>query len=168
MTAFCFTDSAFSFVVQKDGSDSGYIDSRFFTDSSFKDTIVFPKGGYSYCGTPDPRIFWDEFDGRGSVDFIQGELESFLAKHNLVIEDISLFLFSQFSYKNISLIRDHFGLPDDKILLVCYDIGYTGASSPFVALHDHLRKGHTLNRGEYVLMWTLGSGYQVGMMLWKN
>ena len=70
------------------------------------------------------------------MDFIQGELESFPAKHNLVIEDISLFLFSQFSYKNISLIRDHFGLPDDKIPLVRYDIGYTGASSPFVALHD--------------------------------
>lgn len=167
VTAFCFTDSAFAFILDKDGSDSGYIDSRFRTDPSFKDTIVFPKGGYSYCNTVEPRIFWSEFDGRGSVEFMHEELELFLAQHGLTINDISLFLFSQFSYKNISLIRDHFDIPEEKIPLVCYEIGYTGASSPLVTLHEHIRKGNVVNKGDYLLIWTLGAGYQAGMMLWK-
>lgn len=167
VTAFSFTDSAFAMIIGNSINNEGYIDSRYYSDPSFSQTIRFPEHGFSKTESATPKLYWDRFDGRGSVNFMRNELLGFLEENGLSFSDISLFLFSQFSYHNIRLIQEHFEIPDDKIPLVCFDIGYTGASSPFLALHEYLRKGGELNTGDYLLIWTLGAGYQAGMMIWR-
>ncbi|APA93742.1 MULTISPECIES: ketoacyl-ACP synthase III [Myroides] len=167
VTAFCFSDSAFAFIVEKETTTSGLIDVMYHTDSSFCDTVLYPPQGHS-CSLSDELTMWDtSFDGSGSVEFALDKIEVFLAKNNLKIEDISLFLFSQLSLKNIKIIKSHYHLPEEKVPFYSKEFGYSGASSPFLALHQYQKEGTPLKEGDYFLMWTLGAGYQAGLMLWK-
>ncbi|WP_353145136.1 3-oxoacyl-[acyl-carrier-protein] synthase III C-terminal domain-containing protein [Chryseobacterium sp.] len=167
VTAFCFSDSAFAFIVEKDHSDSGPVDVMYHTDSSFSDTILFPPQGYS-CHNANDVIFWDtDFDGSGSVNFALDYLGDFLQQNNLAIEDIDLFLFSQLSLKNIDIIRNYYQIPEEKVPFYSRELGYTGASSIFLALDQYQKKVKKLKKGSHILIWTLGAGYQAGLMLWK-
>ncbi|MDR2223198.1 MAG: ketoacyl-ACP synthase III [Flavobacteriaceae bacterium] len=167
VTAFCFSDSAFAFIVEKDDTDSGLKDVMYHTDSGVADTLVFPPIGFSNFKTCD-SLFWDSsFDGIGSVEFIKKKLEVFLERNNMSLDDISLFLFSQFSFKNVKLIKEYFNLEDDKVPFYSHELGYTGSSSPFLALDQYQRRVRKIKKGEHILFWTLGAGYEAGLMLWK-
>lgn len=167
VTAFCFSDSAFAFIVEKDTTTSGLVDVHYHTDSSFCETVLFPPKGHS-CALPGELTMWDtSFDGSGSVEYALDQIESFLSRNGLTIDDVSLFLFSQLSLKNIQTIKEHYQLPEEKVPFYSKELGYSGSSSPFLALHQYQQEVRPLKEGEYFLMWTLGAGYQAGLMLWR-
>ncbi|AZA89390.1 3-oxoacyl-[acyl-carrier-protein] synthase 3 [Chryseobacterium nakagawai] len=167
VTAFCFSDSSFAFIVEKDESSSGLMDVLYHTDSSICNTVLFPPKGYS-CYNSNDVMLWDKsFDGSGSVNFALNDMNGFLERNQVSIEQIDLFLFSQFSLKNINIICEHFNLPPEKVPFYSREVGYTGSSSPFLALHQYQKNVRKLQQGEYILLWTLGTGYQAGLMLWK-
>jgi 3-oxoacyl-[acyl-carrier-protein] synthase-3 len=98
VTAFCFSDSSFAFIVEKDSSSSGLMDVMYHTDSSFHDTVLYPPKGYA-CQHHNDVTIWDKrFDGSGS-GFCFNPHDSFLEQNQLTVEEIDLFLFSQFSIK---------------------------------------------------------------------
>ncbi|WP_326983293.1 3-oxoacyl-[acyl-carrier-protein] synthase III C-terminal domain-containing protein [Chryseobacterium sp. MYb264] len=164
---FCFSDSALAYIIEKDDTDSGLIDVLYHTDSTFTDTIVYPPNGHS-CYRYEDEIFWDTgFDGSGSVNFALNMIDDFLKRNHLTIKDIQLFLFSQLSAKNIQTIINHYEIPADKAPFYGREIAYTGSSSPLAALDLYQRNVAKLQQGDYVLIWTLGAGYQAGLMLWK-
>ncbi|WP_300687298.1 3-oxoacyl-[acyl-carrier-protein] synthase III C-terminal domain-containing protein [Chryseobacterium sp.] len=166
-TAFCFSDSAFAFIVEKEDSDSGLVDVLYHTDSSFSNTVLFPPNGYS-CHSSTDVTFWDtNFDGSGSVNFALDYINPFLHQNNLTIEQIDLFLFSQLSIKNINIIRKYYEITEDKIPFYSRELGYTGSSSIFLALDQYQKNVKKLQKGNNILIWTLGAGYQAGLMLWK-
>lgn len=165
VTAFCFSDSAFAFIVEKDSSPSGLVDVLYHTDSSFCDTVLFPPKGHS-CFAFGELTVWDtSFDGSGSVEFALDKIDIFLSKNGLRIEDINLFLFSQLSLKNIKRIKEQYKLPEEKVPFYSKEFGYSGSSSPFLALHQYQKEVKPLKEGDYFLIWTLGAGYQAGLML---
>lgn len=168
VTAFCFSDSSFAFIVEKEEDTfSGLMDVLYHTDSSFCNAIVYPPQGYS-CHSLQDLTTWDKnFDGSGSVDFALDTISSFLERNDLKIEQIDLFLFSQLSIKNINIIRDYFQLPEEKIPFYSKELGYSGASSPFLALNQYQKNVRSIQKGEHILIWTLGAGYQAGLMLWR-
>lgn len=167
VTAFCFSDSSFAFIVEKDDSVSGLMDVVYHTDSSFHDSVLFPPQGHS-CRQENDVTMWDtSFDGSGSVDFALNDMVHFLERNHLSIDTVDLFLFSQLSIKNINILCDHFNLPPEKVPFYSREVGYTGSSSPFLALHQYQKKVRKLKKGEHILIWTLGAGYQAGLMLWK-
>lgn len=168
ITAFCLSDSAFAFIVENDGdAASGLIDVVYHTDSSFCNTVLYPPKGNSGHHHGDVT-FWDRiFDGMGSVNFALDTINPFLQRNQISLEQIDLFLFSQFSIKNINIIRDYFKLPEEKIPFYSKELGYTGASSPFLALDKYQKEEKRLKKGDYILIWTLGTGYQAGLMLWR-
>ncbi|WP_313000317.1 3-oxoacyl-ACP synthase III family protein [Chryseobacterium gleum] len=168
ITAFCLSDSAFAFIVENDGNDtSGLLDVLYHTDSSFCNTVLYPPKGNSRHHHSDLTT-WDRiFDGMGSVNFALENIPLFLKRNQISLEQIDLFLFSQFSIRNINIIRDYFQLPEEKIPFYSKELGYTGASSPFLALDQYQKEVKSLKKGDYILIWTLGTGYQAGLMLWK-
>lgn len=168
ITAFCLSDSALAFIVENDGDDtSGLIDVLYHTDSSFCNTVLYPPKGSSGHHHGDLTT-WDRiFDGMGSVNFALENIPLFLKRNQISLKQIDLFLFSQFSIKNINIIRDYFQLPEEKIPFYSKELGYTGASSPFLALDQYQKEVKSLKKGDYILIWTLGTGYQAGLMLWK-
>lgn len=164
---FCFSDSALALILEKDDSTSGLIDVMYHTDSSFTDTIVFPPKGHS-CRTVEEEMFWDSnFDGSGSVNFALNTIDTFLNRNKLKVEDIDLFLFSQLSIKNINTIVNHYNLPAEKAPFYGREYAYTGSSSPLMAFDQYKKNVRQLEKGENILLWTLGAGYQAGLMLWK-
>ncbi|MDE5436519.1 ketoacyl-ACP synthase III [Elizabethkingia meningoseptica] len=167
VTAFCFSDCSFAFIVEKDNSNSGLIDILYHTDSSFCDTVLFPPTGYSCYDQSDVTMWDTSFDGSGSVNFAVDNMKQFLEKNNLNIEKIDLFLFSQLSIKNIKTIQDHYHIPEEKIPFYSKELGYSGSSSPFLALDQYQKNVRKLKKGENILIWTLGAGYQAGLMLWR-
>jgi len=165
--SFCFSDSSLAFIVEKDESSSGLIDVIYYLDSQHHHKNVYPPKGYSNYKNTD-IIQWDStFDGLSSVKFAKENLEEFLEKNNTKLNDIDLFLFSQFSLKNIELIINHFNLPTDKVPFYSHELGYTSASSPFVALEQYEKNVKKIKKGEKILLWTLGTGILAGLMLWE-
>ncbi|WP_160137797.1 3-oxoacyl-[acyl-carrier-protein] synthase III C-terminal domain-containing protein [Chryseobacterium sp. c4a] len=167
VTAFCFSDSSFAFIVEKESSESGLMDVMYHTDSNFHNSVLFPPQGHS-CRQENDVTLWDtSFDGSGSVDFALNDMAQFLERNHLSLDNIDLFLFSQLSIKNINIISEHFNLPPEKVPFYSREVGYTGSSSPFLALHQYQKNVRKLQQGEHILIWTLGAGYQAGLMLWK-
>lgn len=125
-----------------------------------------PKGNSGH--RPGDLTTWDRiFDGMGSVNFALDNITHFLQRNQISLKQIELFLFSQFSIKNINIIREYFQLPEEKIPFYSKELGYTGASSPFLALDKYQKEVKRLKKGDYILIWTLGTGYQAGLMHWR-
>ena len=161
-------DAAAALILEKtEGHFGGLIDRVYQTDSHFKDTIVYPPKGFSYTGNEEnKKLDWGNFTGLDSVKFAIKQLNQLLEKHNLSIEQISCFLFSQFTKANIDTIRERAKINEDKIEYIGDQYGYTGANSLFIAYESRLKKG-LLKDGDFIILWTLGAGYQTGIMLWK-
>ncbi len=163
-------DAAAALIVEKvidhNSTGAGMIDRVYQTDTSFNDTIVWPPKGFSCPQTSGDKIQWGTFSGIESVDFAAEALDELLDKHKIKIEDVSCFLFSQFTKSNIDLLQKKRNLPWEKIEYIGDRYGYTGANSPFIAYASRLEKG-LLKEGDIIVFWTLGAGYQSGLMLWK-
>ncbi|MFW1800063.1 3-oxoacyl-[acyl-carrier-protein] synthase III C-terminal domain-containing protein [Acinetobacter nematophilus] len=162
-------DAAAAMILEKtnDNSGSGMIDRVYQTDSRFKDTIVLPPRGFSNSNTTyNEKIHWDIFSGIESVEFAAEALDTLLNNNNLKMEDISCFLLSQFTKYNIELLQEKKKIPWNKIEYIGDQYGYTGANSLFIAYASRLKKG-LIKKGDIVVFWTLGAGYQTGLMLWK-
>lgn len=93
-------------------------------------------------------------------------LERILKKNGLSPQDVRAYCLSQFSLANVLKIQDHLELEDAQMIYVGDRYGYTGTSSPFIALHEGIESGR-IRRGDYVLFWTIGAGYQLVAMLFK-
>lgn len=161
-------DAAVAIILEKvvDNSGSGMIDRVYQTDSSFNDTIVLPPKGFSCCETANEKIHWSTFSGIESVDFAAEALDDLLEKNNLKMEDVSCFLLSQFTKINIDILQEKKSIPWEKIEYIGDKYGYTGANSLFLAYANRLKKG-LLRKGDIIVLWTLGAGYQTGLMLWR-
>lgn len=162
-------DAAAALIIEKafDTSGAGMIDRVYQTDSSFKEAIVLPPKGFSQSdSTHNEKIHWSTFSGVESLEFASEALDDLLNKNNLKLEDISCFLFSQFTKFNIDILQAKKNIPWEKIEYIGDQYGYTGANSLFIAYASRLQKG-LIKEGDTIVFWTLGAGYQTGLMLWK-
>lgn len=164
-----FGEAAVALILEKDHSDSELIDVVYQSNASFTEEIVFPPKGLAKTlrDNEDSRyLHWGEFDGIDSVKFAIRSIPALLEKHNLALEDIRLYCFSQFTQANVLAVQDGLQLSPERVAYIGDKYGYTGNSSPFLALYDAIEKGD-IKRGDYIVFWTLGAGYQAGTMLWR-
>lgn len=162
-------DAAAAMIVEKvfDNSNSGMVDILYQTDSSFKDTIVYPPYGFSdKSNIQNNKFHWDTFSGLESVQFATSALDTLLKKHNIKQDEISCFFLSQFTKYNIEILQKNLDISWSKIEYIGDQYGYTGVNSPFIAYHSRLKK-KLLNEGDLVVFWSLGAGYQTSLMIWR-
>lgn len=159
-------DAAAAIILEKTSNDSGMIDRVYKTDSNFNDTIVYPPRGLSCSLNQDEKIHWAPFSGIESAEFAVEGLTKLLDQNNFNLDDISSFFLSQFTKSNIDILKEKLKIPDEKIEYIGDIYGYTGVSSFFIAYKSRLDKG-LLNSGDIIAFWTLGAGYQTGVMLWR-
>ncbi|MBO2631461.1 3-oxoacyl-[acyl-carrier-protein] synthase III C-terminal domain-containing protein [Shewanella algae] len=164
-----FGDAAVALILEKDGSNSELMDVEYQSRAEFVEEIVFPPKGLSRTLRENESgryLYWGDFDGIDSVNFAVDSIPTILKKHGLSINDIALYCFSQFTQANIIAIQEQLELAKDTVIYIGDNYGYTGNSSPFLALHQAIENGK-VSRGDYIVFWTLGSGYQAGTMLWR-
>jgi 3-oxoacyl-[acyl-carrier-protein] synthase III len=166
-----FGDAAAAVILERTADNTGFIDSLYYTDSEGCENIMFPACGlsniYGEDITPEQiRIRWTPFDGTVCVDAAVNDIKALMARYGLTTQDISAFCLSQFSLKNIELIQNGLGAPEDKFIYVGDEFGYTGTSSPFIAFQRGVEDGR-IHRGDYVIFWSVGAGWQIPTLLFR-
>ena len=86
-------------------------------------------------------------------------------RHNIRPSEVK-YCFSQFALSNIKKIMEHYNLIDEQVVYIGDKFGYTGTSSPFIALHEGVKSGQ-INRNDYVIFWTIGTGFELIATLFK-
>lgn len=164
-----FGETAVALILEKDFSNSELIDVIYQSNANFTEEIVFPPKGLTKTLRDKENsryLHWGEFDGRDSVEFAIKSIPSLLEKYSLDLSDVSLYCFSQFTQVNVIAVQEGLNLPTEKVAYIGDKYGYTGNNSPFLALYEAIEKGK-VKRGDYIIFWTLGAGYQAGVMLWR-
>ncbi|MFT4416399.1 ketoacyl-ACP synthase III [Fredinandcohnia humi] len=169
MTYANFGDASSAIILEKTENDTGFIDAMFEVDSSNRNNILYPHKGLSQtikAGESAESMLWLPFDGAMSLPYTYEMFEAILERNQLKINDIDVFCLSQFAKVNIDKIQEHFDIPEGKIIYVGDKYGYTGTSSPFIALHEGIETGK-IKRGDLLLFWTIGGGHEFITMLFR-
>ncbi len=164
-----YGDAAAAVILETTEEDTGFIDSVYAVDSKSRNNIVYPEQGLSNTlrGVAQGKyIKWIPFDGSESMKHVEESFETIFERNNLTKADIGIYCLSQFSLATILEIQEKFNIHDDQIVYVGDQFGYTGTSSPFIVLHEGVKSGK-IKRGDYLLFWTIGAGYQIVTMVFK-
>ncbi|MGG7177951.1 3-oxoacyl-[acyl-carrier-protein] synthase III C-terminal domain-containing protein [Clostridium paraputrificum] len=167
-----FGESACAVLLENTEDDqSNFIDSSSYVDSSLSCYINFPPAGFSKVlpideeTAKDNRIIeWIDFNTDEAFASSVDSINEILGRNNLTKNDVKLYCLSQFAKKNIDMIRESLEEPEHKFPFVGDRFGYTGVTSPFMALADSVSKGE-LKRGDHVILWTVGAGVVASCVL---
>lgn len=165
-----FGDASCAVVLEKIESEeeTGFIDAKYHTYTGFIDKIHYPANGVSksaVVGKID-KLNFEQFPASFGTPIIYELIESLLERNELTIEDVDAFCLSQFAFGDTMKIQEHFDIAGEKLHYVGDKYGYTGTTSPFMALHEGVKNGK-IKRGDTVLFWTVGAGHQFVAMLFK-
>lgn len=169
MTYANFGDASSAIILEKTESDIGFVDAMFEVDSSNRNNILYPQKGLSQtikAGESAESMLWLPFDGTMSLPYTYEMFEVILERNQLKIDDVDVFCLSQFAKVNMDEIQKHFDIPEEKVIYVGDKYGYTGTSSPFIALHEGIESGK-IKRGDLILFWTIGGGHEFITMLFR-
>ena len=164
----CFGDAAAAFILERTDEDCGFIDAEYHVNTMYAEKMMFPAEGLSkgIRETGDLKhILNVPFDGSVVVDFTYGMFDTLFERHNIQPSEVK-FCLSQFALNNLLKIKEHYNLTDEQVPYVGNEFGYTGTSSPFLALADGVEKGH-IQRGDYIMFWTIGTGFELIATLYK-
>lgn len=165
-----FGDASCSVVLEKIESDeeTGFIDAKYHTYTGYIDKIHYPASGISksaMLGKID-KLNFEQFPASFGTPIIYELIETLLERNNLSVKDVDAFCLSQFAFGDTMKIQEHFNISGEKLHYVGDKYGYTGTTSPFMALNEGVKNGK-IKRGDTVLFWTVGAGHQFVAMLFK-
>lgn len=166
-----FGDSAAALIFEnvREEKKRGILDSEYLTDSDYHDTIVLPECGHSKellfeVPKEKRRMAWNPFDFGFLSDNWAMIITRLLENNNVRIDEIQRFVFSQFSDADNILTLDKLGADKSKYIFVGDRYGYTGVSSPIMALDS---VWDTLEQEGYLLFCSVAAGYSMNAVLYK-
>ncbi|AIQ63877.1 3-oxoacyl-[acyl-carrier-protein] synthase 3 [compost metagenome] len=159
-----FGDAAAAIILERTEDSVGFIDSIYQTDTCVYGNSKFPAEGLSSLGRTGvaPGQFtvkFIPFDDSICVDAASESINTLLKDNGIDPDSIKAACFSQLSLPNIRAVAEKTGIPADAPVYIGDEFGYTSTSSPFIALHRAVDSGK-LERGDKVLFWTVGAGWQ--------
>lgn len=164
----CMSDSAAAVILHKTQQGNGFIDSESRIQTTAIDNSLFPAAGLSNIHRNDVSslIKFTPFDESLCIAAAVESINVLLSRYNLTPADINGFMFSQFSVANIQKLCEALGVDQDKAIFTGDEYGYTTVNSPFVALHEALKR-KKISRGDLLIFWSIGAGWQSMAMLMK-
>ena len=167
-----FGDAACAVLLKKtDAFASGFQDAVYHMNSSRSSVMLFPKCGLSNIYNPDisiedKKILWTGGTANNGFALAKALIEQVLEKKKIDKNTVKKFFISQVCRENIDLLADSLEVDRNRFEYVGDEYGYTGTSSPFVAL-NHAIENNSVQRGDDIIFWSVGSGYISCAMLWK-
>lgn len=167
-----FGDAACAVILTKtDSTTSGFQDAAFFMNSSRSSVMLFPKCGLSNIYDPaisaeDKKILWTGGTANNGFVLAKALIEQVLEKNKIDKNSVKKFFISQVCRENMDILANSLSVDRDCFEYVGDEYGYTGTSSPFVAL-NHAIETNTIHRGDYIIFWSVGTGYISCALLWK-
>lgn len=157
-----FGDLASALVVTNESTKiSGILDFENFIDNQVSKILPYPYLGSSLTlKTKCPEICTAP---PAAIDFpmekVAETIEKILNRNHLNVEDITAFCFSQYVLSHRNMLCEKLGIPYEKCPFVGDEYGYTGSTSPFLAL-ERVERENKLKRGDFIFFWTVGAGMQ--------
>lgn len=165
-----YGDVACAVLLEKTECDCGLLGCYSYTKSDYIDKITFPNRGLSNVingyNTDDKFISWLHFDGTSSVKPSADNIRKILADNKLSLEDISKFCCSQVSIQNIKYMIEELKIDSSKFPYIADKYGYTATTSPFLVLYE-LLKSDEIKKGDYIIFWGVGAGWETNVVLFK-
>lgn len=169
-----FGDAAAAVILDKVEEDEkrGFIDSTHLTQTSECNNILMPKMGYSKItrygveNGDGNKWFWEPFDGSFISDVWVNLIQEVAEDNGVEATDINHLIFSQFTIPDARLTLEKLGIDTNKTTYIGNEYGYTGTTSPIIALDRALKTGK-INHGDYITLSSMGSGSVVTVLLFK-
>lgn len=169
-----FGDAAAATVLEKCEEDvkQGFIDSVHLAQTSESNNILMPKAGFSKVirdgieHDAEKQWSWEPFDGSFISDAWVGLINELTEDNGLKSSDINHLIFSQFTIPDARLTLEKLGLDERQTTYIGNEYGYTGTTSPIIALDRALKTGE-INKGDYFTLASMGSGSLISVLLYK-
>ncbi|HEX8576510.1 MAG TPA: ketoacyl-ACP synthase III [Flavobacterium sp.] len=150
------------------------------TDGSGAENLIVKKGALKYNVRDGKNIYENgEFVKNDNNLFMDGQqifqfttkavpelVKDTLAKNNLSINQIDLFIFHQANKFMLDYIRRKIKIPDENFFIHLEDVGNTVSSTIPIALQEAMNSGR-IKKGMTVLIAGFGVGYSYGATILK-
>lgn len=165
-----FGDAACALILENVADEdnekrSGYIDSMIYTESSEWGVVKYPACGMAQVHNEqtkayDKLISWDPFNGMFVVNYAVECIRKMSDRSRFEIDDIKAYCFSQFGNVFEEPFNSHLKTDKEKFIYVGDKYGYTGTSSPFIALYEAVKTGK-VKRGDLVCLWSVAINWTI-------
>ncbi|MBU3112634.1 3-oxoacyl-[acyl-carrier-protein] synthase III C-terminal domain-containing protein [Clostridium lacusfryxellense] len=164
-----FADGAAAVILEKTDEDGGFIDSLCKSNGATWEAVKYPACGMSKVykeglSIRDRKLDWTPFDGLFIIDNAVTSIHVLLNRNNLKIDEIENYCFSQYSKAFATLGSEKLGVDINKFIYIGDVYGYTGTSSPFIALYEGIKTGK-IKRGDIVCLWSVAINWTICTML---
>ena len=173
-----FGDAAAATLVSVGGHEIGNFDLG--TDGSGKNALIIPAGGAKLARSNITAETEEDVDGvirsqdnlfmdgaevfNFTLRVVPESVKTILKKHNLVIDDIDLFVFHQANKFMLNFLRQKMKIPQERFYINIQDIGNTVSATIPIALKRAEEEGR-LHKGDKVLLVGFGVGLSWGSTL---
>lgn len=180
-TSVLFGDGAAASIVTEN-SENGMMDVVLESNGEKFDTFYIPAGGSKIPKNESTKeIKVDQSGNEKTLEniFMNGfsvwqfisknvseQINKLLAKNNLIVNDIDLFVFHQASKLTLDSLVKILKIDENKVFVNLKDIGNTVSSSIPIALKDAEESGK-LKRGDLILLSGFGVGLSWGSIIMK-
>ena len=173
-TCILFGDGAGAVVLGPAGDgEPAIIDFAHEIDGSGGPALCMPAGGSRMPATRetvDNRMHYVKQDGQTVFKFAVRKTEEIsrrvLERNGLEPSDLDLFVSHQANRRIINAAAERLGLPESKVVINLDKYGNTTGATIPLALADAVAQKR-LNRGDLVLLASVGAGFTVGAVLLK-
>ena len=169
----CSADGAAAVILERrdEEEERGLLGSRMFTDDSYHWAVTIPSCGMSniYDSNIEPedkKALWKPFDFSFLAEKWNETIRKLLQEYKYEPKDVTHYFLSQFSKVDIELTLNELNSDISKATFVGNKYGYTGNTSPIMALDDRL-KYKKFNKNDLVIICSVGAGYTIGALLYK-
>jgi len=173
ITYACTGDGAAAIILQKreEAEERGLLGSRMFTDDSYYWSITMPGCGISKIAdedisSEDKKMRWKPFDFSFLADKWSALITTLLSDFGYKPQEVSQYFMSQFSKTDLKLTMESLGVNTKEASYIGDKYGYTGCTSPIMALDDHLEL-EQFNKDEIIIFCSVASGYSMTALLYK-
>jgi len=163
-TCTLFADGAGAVVLQS-GDEPGFLAAKLVAEGSYHDHMGIYAGGTHMPvteevlreGTWTKVRFAKKYPPEVNLEGWPRIIADVLAKANLHLDDVALFLFTQVNLSTIKAVMKRMEVPMTRTHTVMQKWGYTGSACIPMVLDDAVREGK-LKAGDIVLMCASGGG----------
>ena len=167
-----FADGAGAVVLQAAETDAGFLASKLVADGSYAEFMGIFAGGTKQ--PIDAQVlaenkwnklrFANKYPPEVNIGGWQRIVRDVLAKTDLSLDDVNLFLWTQVNLSTIKIVMELMEIPFEKTHTIMRKWGYTGSACIPMVLHDAIENGK-LKSGDTVVLCASGGGLNMASLV---
>ncbi|HEV3036476.1 MAG TPA: beta-ketoacyl-ACP synthase III [Candidatus Angelobacter sp.] len=172
-TCVIFGDGAGAVLIEPATGPEGLIDFLHEVDGSGCCSLYMPGGGSrnpASCETVKKEMHYVHLERQAVFKYAVRKLvetsQCLLQRNGYSAKDVALFVPNQSNSRIVTASAERLGLDPERYVLNIDEYGNTAAASVPLALHTARKQGR-LNKGDLVLMATVGAGFTAGAALMR-